>query len=721
MMFHRSLLKSLFLFTPFVSASILFSVQPLASRILLPIFGGSSAVWTTCMLFFQFSLLVGYFVADQIERKLSFSGQKLLFLVLVLLAGASFLKGLFPPDRLLVSSDRPVSGILFLLVRDLGLPFSVLSITSPLLQCWYKKSFPDESPYRLYAASNLGSFLALLSYPFFIEPLWGLRAQREMWMSGYCVFFLLLLSLVILTPQVSKFDSPEQSSTTEFSWSWLLYPFLSSTLLLGFTEHLTTDVAPFPFLWVAPLSIYLLSFILSFREPSWYSRKWSFLSLALVVFFFGGDFFSGPTIAAVVNVAFCLFAILISCLVCHGELFRTRPGGSDLARFYLCIALGGALGSLFCSIVAPLLFSRFLELPLALSVLYYLRIYSLFTRQEESVFPAFPQRGFFSDRLFLLALASFGVLWYHGHREPNNTIVYQARNFYGTMKVVDHLSTEDPSETYRTLIHGRIQHGSEYLDPVKERIPTAYYGEPSPLALLFHFLEPKTSKNIGVVGLGVGTSGAWARSGDKIVFYELNPLVVSLAKEYFRFLSTTPAEIEIVLGDARLQLESEVASRNFDLLLIDAFSSDAIPMHLLSMEAMKTYLRHLGPQGILAIHTSNRHLRLNPIALRLGKELKLFGGLLHSLPNPTKLDTESSYVVLSRDKAFFEERAARSRLQKLTSDVFLASLWTDDHSSLLRVMRWPPTIEAYLALTVPSDFPEDGVLELSEYPSQPSL
>ena len=439
-----------------------------------------------------------------------------------------------------------------------------------------------------------------------------------------------------------------------------------------------------PLLWVIPLSLYLLSFILCFRDRSSYRRKPYFLALALSTFFFGGDFFSGSQVHVLSNVVSCLASIFVCCMVCHGEVYRVRPESKNLTAFYLWIAFGSALGSLFAALGAPLLFRSYMEVPLGLAVLLIVHIFVL-TTSGESLFPQFPKNSPLSERSFTWMLASYGLLWFFSHSDAK-TVIFRQRNFYGTLVVGEFIDAADPGLSYRSLINGRILHGSAYLSPEKEQLPTSYYGRNSPLAAIFEMKREQPNLRLGVVGLGTGASGAWARASDTVRYYEINPAVEQIANDYFPFLKKTPAKKDVILGDARISLERS-QPEHFDVLIIDAFSSDAIPFHLLTVEAMKVYLRHLNDEGILTFHVSNRHLNLEPIALSLAFALGLHGGVMQGEKPVNSLDSSSTWVILSRSEKFFQSPLALSRLERLTPEMKEGPLWTDDFASTLAVLK----------------------------------
>ncbi len=686
-------LPVLFAFVSFLSAFLLFEIQPLLSRMLLPLFGGSSAVWSGCMVFFQTTLLLGYLVAYTLIRWCSVRAQKLAYLTMF---GVSVWMLLHSSGSAVNSASfeaNPVWEILRLLCVLVGLPYLVLSSTSPLLQSWYAKAYPGRSPFGLYRMSNLGSLLALVTYPILIEPALYLSFQFILWLGMFLVltatigiFVWRFWSDVEVDSRLITGEGGGEIPTARSRLIWFTLPFLSSVILLGITHHLTIDVTPMPLLWVVPLVLYLASFIMCFQPNSIYSRRIWFLLLAGVCFFYSGDFFSGADVPMLFNLVFCLGALFIACVVCHAEVFRVRPTSDNLASFYLILAAGSAAGSIFVALVAPQIFSRHLELPLALGGLLILHA-AIITSDSEPLLPNYPPNLFPSEKMLIWAFCSYGLLWFYFHWESSEKIIFRERNFYGELRVVEQINSEDPRESFRSLINGRILHGAAYLDPDLSRLPMSYYGSNSALAPLFDYLRSKESLKIGVVGLGTGACAAWKRPGDRFRFYEIDPMVPRVAAEFFPYIKSADPSIEIVMGDARISLTGE-APQEYDLIILDAFSSDAIPFHLLTEEAVDLYLRHLAPGGLLAVHVSNRHLNLEPIVLSVAHRKNMHGGVVLSGEKKYDLETVSTYVVIGENGGFFRAHGVPGKMRTLDLEDIRARVWSDDYSSTLGITRW---------------------------------
>ena len=622
------LVRLLYSLTVALGAFLLFLLEPLFAKMILPRFGGSAAVWSTCLVFFQSALLLGYYYADALTRRLSPSRQApthiaLLFVSLALMPIA--------PHAVLTSSSsyHPAFHILVLLTASIGLPFVLLSATSPLIQAW--KSRTGAAAYHLFAISNFASFVALLSFPFLIEPRVSLHRQSQVWSAMYAAF----VGVCSLTAWASRSESataaelivpdsaigarsaeaaPEpatQTTAAPIKPAWILWLALSacgSVLLLATTNHLTEDVAPVPLLWVLPLALYLLTFTMAFARRSLYSR-WLMLRLVAVLLGSLGYAIYDPSFTESVQVAVPLFCLglFVCCLFCHGELARLRPQPERLTAFYLVVAAGGALGAIFVGLIAPLLFAATYEYPLALC----------FTALAAAA--VLWNDGFLSRAFWTVGTAALvAVLAYHVHAYEKNSILV-ARNFYGSLRV--QLHHDWLKQPYRTLYHGMIEHGAQYVDPPGNSQPTTYYARNSGVGLAFGFFK-QPSRHIGVVGLGTGTIAAYARRGDVLRYYEINPLIVQIARDKFSYLENarkSGVDVAIRMGDARLSLAAD-ESEKFDVLVIDAFSGDAIPVHLLTREAMTLYLGRLKADGILAVHTSNTYLDLNPVVKLLADD-----------------------------------------------------------------------------------------------------
>ncbi len=751
--------------TIFLGAFLLFQVQPLIGKYILPWFGGGPGVWTTCMLFFQVVLLGGYAYAHLISRCLRPRSQAGVHLLLLL--GALALAYITPGDSCKPDgTGNPTVAILALLTTCLGLPYFVLSTTGPLLQHWFSRTKPDVSPYRLYALSNVGSLLALISYPFLFEPLLTRKAQAVGWAGGFvayvfcCGFCAVKLWQVnpaaddlARTPASIPPPSTQTSALTKLLW--LLLPACASLLLLAVTNKLCQDVAVIPFLWVLPLALYLLSFVICFDNPRWYQRTPFVLALIAAMVAICWALFQGtdaPLRAQVVIYAAGLFAC---CMVCHGELYRLRPAPNQLTSYYLMISAGGALGGLFVALAAPRLFNGLYELHWGLLLCgLLLLVICCLERTGENVgtwrrlgsaltlalFGGFDQaiarlashagtisskhavtlrlgmwamlalilatwiaRGRFQKfrhwRLISCLWLSFGiaalaVTLHLQVRRSETEAVYRSRNFYGTLAVCEYRKS-DPLGHYYLLQHGRITHGIQFTDPERSRWPTSYYCEGSGVALAMAVL-PAGPRHIGVIGLGTGTMAAFGRAGDSMRLYEINPEVQRLATSRFTYLSNSPAHIEVVMGDARLSLERE-PPQQFDLLALDAFSSDAVPVHLLTKEAFDLYDRHMKPGGIIAVHISNRYIDLEPVVVNLARAFDYRLAIINLEEDEEGYDEEgeesrwwryaSTWVLLSQDSSILNAEAIQTAATAVRTNLPSIPLWTDDFASVFQVLK----------------------------------
>jgi SAM-dependent methyltransferase len=615
--------NAVYVTTIFIAAFLLFQVQPVVAKMILPRFGGSSAVWAVCMLFFQAGLLLGYLYAHWLHQRFSARRQAIIH---SLLLAASLLVLPLAPGASWMSGTNPSLDILRLLSFSAGLPYFMLATTSPMLQSWYARS--GAVPYRLFALSNLASLAALLSYPVLVEPNLTTLAQGRLWSIAYACFALLCAVAAAMNALQRRNRAGTASAArigetpppdSEVRSLWVALPACSSILLLAMTNHLTQDVAAIPFLWIVPLAAYLLSFIACFEAPRLYVRGvfYPLLCIALA----GMGYMLWPVrqpMHVIASVAISAAALFVFSMVCHGELARLKPDPRYLTSYYLMLSAGGALGGLFVGLIAPSLFDADYELPLGLVLCAALASWMLVSGH----------RLFFSRRLGAICQAAFlavlGVYILYlavSVRGPLVNCRVAARNFYGQLRVCD-IDNGDGAGVRRRLVHGVIKHGEQFMEGAHRGKPYSYYCAETGVGRAILLTKTESGRRFGVIGLGAGTLAAYGQPGDVFRFYELNPLIMQLARTEFTYLRDTPAHVELVLGDGRLSLERE-PDQHFDLLVIDAFSGDAIPVHLLTREAFRTYFRHLKPDGILAVHISNRYLDLRPViesnAAELGK------------------------------------------------------------------------------------------------------
>lgn len=768
--------------TIFLSAFLLFQVQLISAKTILPWFGGSPAVWTTCNLFFQGLLLAGYAYGHAAIRRLSQRAQGWVHTLLLLLslAAAGLLAlswGSFitPPSSWKPQgSDEPVIHILSILFISVGLPYFILSATGPVLQAWLGRNSREQTVYRLYALSNLGSLLALISYPFLVEPLLALPTQARLWSWGYAAFALACAYCAVKSSLPQKSAPPEQlvdaaetqatansadSTVTDAPPTkgqcaiWLGLAGCASVLFLATTNQLCQEIAVIPLLWVLPLSVYLLSFILCFARESLYSRRWFHAAfgaalLATCFILYGGAENSlGTQIACYVGVLF------VCCMVCHGELAKLKPAPRFLTLFYLMVALGGVAGGVAVALLAPHLFPGFWEYQagvLAASLL----VLAVLTRDKNSWLQTSGTRGslavlstavllpvcvvlavpalqsarksvFFivvllallfvvtgrkgasvSPRgipgrnvafycgaaIFILALVLAGSL-----RARSVNAIASFRNFYGVLTVRTQDRGDATKEAY-SLSHGLTVHGYQFQAVAKRRIPTSYYGTRSGIGLALKYAQAASPASnsgglrIGVVGLGIGTLAAYGRPGDSIRFYEINPEVIRLATDspYFTYVRESPATINIISGDGRISLDRELQhgeKHDLDVLAIDAFSGDAIPVHLLTKEAFALYLQRLkAPSGILAIHVSNRFLDLKRVVFRAAEEFAI-PCIWAQSDQTDSLTSTSDWMLLSHDSAFLNSAGVQEIRGIEKPALPQARLWTDDYSNLFQVLK----------------------------------
>ena len=670
----------LYALTIFTSAFLLFLVQPIAAKQILPWFGGSAAVWTTCLVFFQFLLLFGYAYADWTTRKLTARRQALLHGALLAVSLAAL--PIIPDAGWKPSGDEdPTWRILGLLGATIGLPYFLLSTTGPLVQAWFARTYPAGTVYRLFALSNFGSLLALVAYPFAVEPWIATREQSLGWSVGYVVFAIACAASALFSLRARPAAAGTGDSATPAADAppprpgdyamWLLLSAMGSFMLLAVTNHITHDVASVPFLWILPLTLYLLSFILCFEGRGWYRRAW-FLGPLLVVV--GAMAWALYTERGIVDVkeALPLFAtgLFVMCMFFHGELAALKPAPRHLTVFFLMVSLGGALGGLFVGLVAPRIFNTYYEFSAGLVVT--LLLAAWVTHRMHAVVP-------------MLVLATLGFSGYYIYRYVDTLskdALVMTRNFYGTLRVKQYGADSEPDAS-RRLMHGVIMHGEQYMGPGRRREATTYYGATSGIGRLIKTL-PAAPARVGVVGLGTGTLAVYGRPGDVYRFYEINPQVVEIARKSFTYLTDSPAQIETVLGDARLAMERE-APQQYDVLVIDAFSSDSIPVHLITREAFAVYLRHMKPDGIIAFHVTNRFLRLAPVVKRIADEQGLHTLLVVDEAEGSDL-SKTDWVLVGRTRKRLEPAEVADAAEEIEGIAGMR-VWTDDFNNLFQILK----------------------------------
>ncbi len=677
----------------FLSSSLLFLVEPMAGKRVLPLLGGSAAVWITCLVFFQTALLLGYLCAHGIATRISPRMQAMVYGLLLIVSLAQVALNLSPHPH--ASTARPIFSVLSILSGLIGLPFLVLSATNPLLQAWYARGKGTRDgeggvieaarpPYRLFALSNFGSLLGLVIYPAFVEPYFSLHAQTLAWSIGFLVFALVCgaisLSRSDLATQATPVPAavpvteaqdkpPAQGERT----MWLLMAACGALLLSAVTSHLSQNIAAIPLLWIAPLTIYLLTFVIAFNGKLY----WRGLMARLVPIALGsvGYLIADPDYDVPIKISVPLYCItlFIACLFCHGELYRRRPAPRYTTQYYLLIAAGGALGSMFVGVLAPFVFRGSYEMAWAL-------VYTA------ALAAAVMWKEHWGWRFFWSAVTvAMLVVVVQQVRKYSEDAIVQTRSFYGTLRVLQQITTE--GEMYRTLVHGTIQHGTQYFGSDDDRTsPTTYYVHDSGIGMALDFCCGERPRRAAFIGLGAGTLASYGKPGDVFRFYEIDPEVEVIAKNVFTYLRESKAKIEIVEGDARLSMEAE-PSQQYDVIAVDAFSGDAIPVHLLTAEAIRLYERHLRPGGILAFHISNNYLDLAPVVEAQAEHAGIPAMMVSSPDDQYTGAYAADWVLLSNDPEFFSQPKVSEAAAPIERRPELR-FWTDDYSSLWPVLKW---------------------------------
>lgn len=710
------LLFALFAITIFLGSLLLFLVQPIIGKYILPWFGGTSFVWITSLLFFQTLLLAGYFYTYVLSRwsikrqviihTLVTVGISAAIIYLFTTRTAPIIPGL---TERLPESISPVLQVLGLLTISVGLPYFLLSTNSTLLQKWFSAFPHKKSPYELYALSNAGSLLAILLYPFLIEPNFALPDQGLYWSAlflGFCLFLFGCNLFVLLKAKQSKTIPLKTKAAAQITkksyFLWFSLPAISSLVLLAATSKLTQAIAPIPFLWLLPLGLYLLSFIVCFREKSGYSRR----KIAY------GFFILFPVILAlllqplVLKVSFelSLYSVfLFLCfLLCHGELYRSKPAPAALQNFYLWISFGSVIGSLFVAIIGPLFFK-------GLSWEFYISIFAtafiggfiLIYEKKSAIRSLLENKLGMTERerftfVCVLLAGLFAVFSLTSYIQQKNNVLGIWRNFYGTILITEKETENGP---FRCMLNGKIIHGCQFTDERLSKKPITYYGAQSGLTLAINVLRKRARERddnlrIGVIGMGIGTMAAYGEKNDLIKFYELNPQDVELAHEHFTYLKDSQATIRTAIGDGRLVLEKELQAKNpgrFDLLAIDAFNDDAIPTHLLTKEAFEIYQKHLSSnQGVIIVHISTSYVDLVPVVLHAAKALDMQIAIIEANPTATGATlAPSRWAILSKDKTLFKDAAIARASKKIdAAEKQKGQLWTDEYSNLVQLLNF---------------------------------
>ncbi len=737
---HSYSLVLLFAATLFISASLMFILQPLFGKLLLPWLGGSPAVWNTCMVFYQTLLFLGYLYAHLLTTRLQHKQQIIIHVAMILLTFIALPVAL--PDNMSPPTDsNPTFWLIGMLFLAIGLPFFIVSTTSPLLQKWFANigHLTSHDPYYLYAASNAGSLLALLSYPFILEPNIGLAHQQSYWSGGYLLLCLLIFVCAgFLWHSPSEPEPSEQAISTDpeqldvkLTLYWLALAFVPSSLLLGLTNFISTDIASVPLLWIIPLTLYLLSFILVFSRWGEAIQRWMLTLQPVVLLPFIGYSFINPAVLPFwLDLCLHLLAFFLAVMVCHGELARLRPATRHLTSYYLIMSFAGMLGGMFNTFIAPFIFNAIYEYPIMIAAALLLRpdqntdnsrlkqialdaafpfavlILGLIIYSQGDSLPEYLD----SIGVALLILAGLtyslrrrsvslslltGIILFFtiGLHSLLSSTLFQERTFFGVLSVRDSMLMNENGqpESYHELFHGTTKHGAQRLAKHLQKTPLTYYSKPGPMGQLFKTFDSSDDHwQIGVVGLGAGALACYAKKQQTWSFYEIDPLVVEIAEntDYFNYLRLCTPTAEMVVGDARLSLQQE-ANNHFDLLVLDAFSSDSVPTHLLTQEAISLYFKKLKPDGILAFHITNRHLALKKVLSDHAKQLGLSALIQEFKPvDQQPLVVATDWVVMSKNPKRLNPLLS-SRLghwQKMPL-VFGLKPWTDDFTNIISIWK----------------------------------
>lgn len=722
----------LYVIVIFLGALLLFLVQPIVGRLVLPTYGGTAVVWTTCLLFFQSMLLAGYAYAHGSLRRLRPQWQVVLhslWLVSAALTLPLALREFLKPS----AGEDPIFSILLMLSAVVGLPFFILATTGPTIQAWQARTHPNRSPYRLFAISNAGSLVALMIYPFLIEPNIGLRMQTILWSVGFIVFSVAMFGCGIRyfrtapdepvakpLPEITPVLEPRKNLVVSPStkrkkrdkhrmdrdWvvetpaiapetakpvsrqllMWILLATAPSALLVATSGLLTQELSSTPFLWVVPLSLYLLSFIICFENPRWYFRPFFIPLFFLTSVAAAGITQAGALAPFSIQLGSLSLALFAGSVVCHGELERSKPDHNDLTTFYLTVAVGGAIGGALVALVAPIIFNQHYEFHLALVACLFAGCSELLADRRKK-----GQAGAVNGLILLgVALSLTGIvlnspLMLLGDPQWNN--LHRERNAYGILTV-------NQDEELRSLVHGRTVHGYQPRDARIAHLPISYYSAESGIGVIMRAMKAQRNKQgkplrVGVIGLGIGTMAAWSLEGDQFSFYEIDPAVERLANRHFSYLQNAKGEMRVLIGDGRMELErqwKESGSQNFDVLVLDAFSSDAVPTHLMTREALELYRRHIQPDGVIVFHVTNRLLDLRRVAQGLANDSGMQSLILNYFPNDKFLHS-STWFALTNDRNW-KNRIAELKPPPEESEEVVPVLWTDDFSSLLPLIKW---------------------------------
>jgi hypothetical protein len=667
-----TLLRWLYAVTIFLSAFLLFIVEPMAAKQLLPTLGGSSAVWTTCLVFFSVVLLLGYLYAHWLSSSFNPAIQAVIHILL--LTTALLTLGIHVRPGPVAVSYHPALTVFWVLTAVIGLPYLALSATTPLLTAWFAGSFDGRSAYRLFALSNLASLLALTSYPLLIEPGQTMNQQTAWWSRGFLLFAVICGALAWQGRKRIVSAKPEQAVLLDHPEPfWFLLALGGGMMLTAVTSHMSANIAAIPLLWLPPLALYLLTFILAFQGALGPVRQ-LMLRLALVAVasmaYFLRDIRAQLPIA--VSVPLFLIGLFVVCFFLHGELYLRRPVASAMTRFYLVAAAGSAAGTLLVGVIAPLVLRANYDLACTLAAVALIALAATW------------HDGWGLRMLWMVGATAAVVVLSTQVRQYDDAVAVM-RNFYGTLRVMEsHLPPQ--SDTDRKLLNGTIEHGAEWFAPQFLGQPLTYYAPDSGLGLAMRLCCGAGPKRVGVVGLGTGTVAAYGNAGDVMRFYEINPLVERLARHWFTFLHDSSAQTDVVIGDARLSLASE-APQHFNVIVVDAFSGDAIPVHLLTREALALYRRHLQADGVIAFHVSNQYINLEPVVAAIAGNAGLRALSVHSHSDEQNGLYYADWILVTENQRFLNQPEVVNNAFPTPLQAGVR-LWTDNYSSVFPLLKW---------------------------------
>ena len=682
-----------FKYSIFISAFLLFQVQPMIARYILPWYGGSASVWTTCLLFFQAGLLLGYGYSHVLTKYFGLKNQVKIHIALLLL---SFITLPITPGEWLKpqDSDNPITGIISLLAITVGFPYIMVSTTGPLLQYWFSISFPKKSPYGLYALSNFGSLLGLITYPILVEPYLNLKTQTWIWSAGYLFYAIFCAytaySIWKLKPMIKESVQSKSGKIENYKWIfWLLLSFMGTFMLLSISNKLTQDLVVVPFLWIIPLSLYLVSYIIAFGNPKWYNRKLFFTSMVLILAMIlkmelQFEYVTREKPIETMILWYCL-GVFNVCMILHGELARLKPKENKLTFYYLMISSGGVLGGMVCNFIIPILFSGFWEVYFGFAGFVTLITWVILKYEPEMKSSS---KRFLFSTASIVTIIGLIISFNRIHTAYNKDVIASSRNFYGVLRVTDESKNSD--YWFRKLVHGDIMHGGQFMHKDHKRLPVSYYGPSSGIGLAITQHPYRTDSvnkgmRVGMIGLGVGCISIYGNEKDVFRYYEINPLVENMARKYFTYLADSKFRTDVIIADGRTALEKELketGSHQFDVLAIDAFTGDMIPTHLLTREAIELYLKHLKDDGILVFNITNKYLNIFSVLEGQSKTLNMPLYFFQQVPDQSGLAL-AYWGMFTKNEKFINKENVKKNIVSFNSGGYPTIFWTDDYSSIL--------------------------------------